>query len=380
MSRYRLFLTTSPLNTFLVTGYARQTKRAGDRDVLVLDYLKQKPSIVRQIKTLSSLHLFDEVHDFTLPLEDSGTTRPGLVKKMTRFLKKRPGFKQVYDFLYYFRLKKDHRKFRRMLTAAGIDAGQSPVELYLQPLLRFNEPLKQMFPSAELHYFEHGIGDYVDILEEQPGGWFHCVFSDGYKAYLHEKGITRFTVEPAGNPMAGKDAGRLTELFPQLNQLKELNDELVLLITQPVEDFAIPNTFWPYFLDLVLAKLDAPEKFTFLIKIHQRQNASGIQTIIDHLTGRGLRIHLIDDPEVNNVCLEVMYGVIKDRVSYVVSPYSSAVFYLSEMYDQGPCRFYYSFESLKQFDQLTPVQYRRRWEEIQRLTGQLCGGVAEEIF
>ena len=380
MPKHRLFLTTSPLNTVLVSGYAKHTKQSGDRDILILDRLQQKSSIVNQIKKLSRLHQFDEVLDFTLPVEEVATTKPGVVKRLTRFLKKRPVFRQFYDFLFYFRMRRDNTLYKNQLLASELGNIKSQfVELYLQPLLRFNPSLKKIFPDAEIHYFEHGIGDYLDILIEKSGGVFHCVFQEGYKTYLNKRGKTNIELVQSGQYFSQIGVSQTLQHFPELDQLTKYKGELVLLLTQPLEDLGVDTAFWPSFLEKALHQIEKPESKLFLIKVHQRQNKDSVKVMLDYLQGRGCRVELINDPSINNICLEVMYGVIKEQTTHVITPYSSAIFYLPRLYPEAKTSFLYSYDSIKGFDALTPIQYKKRWALLKQLSDSICVGLAREF-
>lgn len=379
MPKYRIFLTTSPLNTALVSGYGKQTKERGDVDILILDRLTQKASIVDQIKTLSQLHEFDELIDFSLQSTEESTTRPSFTKRLTRYLKKRPFFKQVYDFLFYLWMMKDNARYKKMLLTSGVHQPvDMHVELYLQPLLRMNDPLRSVFKNAEVHYFEHGIGDYVDILTEKGGGIFHSVFASDYEKYLQQLGERRFKILPSSQYFSSIEPSIVLSFFPQLEQLRSLEGDIVLLLTQPLEDLGVDRAFWPYFLDKSLSKLPESEHRTFLVKVHQRQNLDSVSLIVSRLEKKGHRVVLLKEPSINNICLEVMFGVIKEQVTHVITPYSSAIFYLPKLYPNCKAEYWYSYDSVKMFARLTPMQYQIRWEDLKKLSAAICGGLAKE--
>lgn len=367
MARYRIFLTTSPLNTLIVSSYASSTKRDEDKDVLILDFLAQKESSVFQIKKLASIHDYNQIHDFTIPLADTSVSNPGIIKKLTRYFKRQPGFKQVYDLLYWFRYRKDVRKFKGMLIAKNIlnESSQYSVEINTQPLLRFHDPLIELFPTANVNYFEHGIGDYFDIIDSKKSRRFFPLLESAFRNYLESNGIDSIKIEPLAIDFRNF-RHIVTNLFPEISSLNKYQN-VVLIVTQPLEDFSVSASFWSHFLEGVLAKVGQAERWNYLIKMHPRQNVESIEAITSFLKERNVEFNVIQDNGLNNLALEFLFGALMSHTRYVFTPFSSAIFYLPVLYPDADIAYYYSIKSLRDYSSLTASQYKARWRRIEEL-------------
>lgn len=382
----RIFLTSSCIATVYMSIYARQTKRRGQTDVLILDALALKPSHRELILQAAKLHKYHQVEDFSLENSEEATVVPSFNKHLTRTLKTQPGFKQVYNFLYYFHLKKvnrDHRKKLRKLFDPQFFEMEE-VDLIMQPVLHLHLPLRKLFPGAQVRLFEHGIGDYLDLAKKlKPGDLFHCVFDEPFRHFLMRRGRDSFEIYAAvPEDSFEKASRRFTRIFPQLKALRPQappKKKVAILAMQSLEEFFIPPAFWDTFIDLCISRIPDPSEVHFLVKPHPRQSAQALEGISLYFTENGYSFEIWDSPAIRSLSLEILFQVWLPYVKYVFSPFSSSVFYLSYLYPSKEIAYYYSLESIYPFTYRTPDLYKNRWTTLQEYIREVFGANAIEL-
>ena len=382
----RIFCTTSATSALYMSLYARSSRKDEYTDLLLIDQLKLKPSQVDIIRQAVNIHEYKEIKDFSLAIEEGATPVPSRIKQLTRIYKTKPIFRDVYQFLYRFQLKKEARQRTQMLreNLNAYVGSFSQVELYVQPLVHLTTALCTLFPEASLSYFEHGLGDYQDIMGKRlPASTFRCLFHASFCSFLaniKEKNDWVLPAFPQG--YFSKNLPQILDAFPQLRPFyQQFNGRknLALLATQPLEEFRIPTEYWKHFLKLCLSQVDDVHTCTFLIKPHPRQSPESVQKICEFLENRGITYEHIEAPEVRNVSLEILFAGFVDSVSYVFSPYSSSVFYLSVLYPSDHTRYFYSMRSVLDHAQLAPDLYQKRWKEMEVRIREIYGKKAEEL-
>lgn len=381
----RIFIGTSGLSALYQSIYAKNTRTTDDRDLFIVDALALKPSQKEPILQAIQHHHFDWVLDMSLALEEAATQVPGFRKRLTRKLKTLPVFKQVYDALYRRQEATQSTRLLERLLAKNPDpfhATYQSVKLHTQPIVQLNPSVLRKYPEAEIRYFEHGLGDYLDVEAKiQPGVKFHCIFDQELRAHRQKNGKAFEFIQPVVGEMGFLQEGLNFEAyFPKINEIKIPSEKpIVLLATQALRQFEVGDAFWLKFLDLCLEKVEEPEKYSFLIKPHPRQEKDVLERISAHLEKKGLEVILWQNPELKSLHLELIFRKMHQQVAFVFSPFSSAVFYLARLYPGQQTRYYYGIKALFEFTANTPAMYVRRWRELEPLLEDVFGTRAEQL-
>jgi len=381
----RIFLSSSGLSTLYLSIYARQSAKGGETDLFFIDALSLKPSQRDLMLQAVAHHSYEQIYDLSRPMGETVTMVPSRRKQLTRQLKTKVGFKQVYNFLYKYKLMQEDRMHMRTLhDRAGkyLQQEYERVELHLQPMLHLNRAFQKLFPKAQVRYFEHGLGDYLDFdVKMKQGDLFHCVFASSLKHYYNQTGRKSDHIFPVVSTKGFLDpALDLDSLFPQLQEIDVPRDQHIALIAvQALEQFQVEPKYWDHFLDLCVERIDDPEDLLFLVKPHPRQDPDIVARICQYLEGKGLSVLVWDKPELRSLSMEILFSILTDQVKYVFSPFSSTVFYLSELYPSSSIQYYYSLQSVLPFTTNTPELYVKRWKSLHPYLQEVFGKRAVEM-
>lgn len=383
--RCRIFATSSALNTLYQGIYARHSRQPGDCDILLIDGLWLQDSQRQLIRQAAGIHDFAAIHDFSKAKTEGSGYAPGWRKRWTRHLKTRPGFKQLYDALYGIKQRRENHLWRdKVLTSlSGLPAGASVSALHMQPVLHLNAGLRLAFPGAAVHFFEHGMGDYMDIGQQlRPGDRFHCVFDEGLRQWRSRHGLDPGPVQaalpPEGFEKAAKDFPRL---FPQLQQAAALippGRPLALILGQPLEQMQVDPAWWDRFMELCLDAAGSPAPL-FLLKPHPMQSAETLLRMQQALARRGAEMVVLDNPLLRSLNVEVLFSLIETRTVLVASPFSSALYYLSKLYPEAPAVFASALAAMMPFTARTPDLYLKRWAAFQEQAAVIFGERVREL-
>jgi hypothetical protein len=382
----RIFLVSSPLTTALMAGYAQRTQQTGDQDMLLIDALLLSESQVATIRQAASLHSFSGIYDFSLRSQEGVSRAPSSLKQLTRKLKTRPFFKQIYDFLYGFKLRAEDRKYWEHIQqkVPQLEPYTEPSAIHSQPSLHLNRILQKKYPQASLVYFEHGLGDYLDVRRDVSApAAFCCLFAESYRSFWEARGGKEKFIQPVLGPDGlGGMKEQLLGAFPVTEQIaREIPSgrSLVLILPQPLEQQKIALDFWEHFLQLSVNQLEEPAKHLFLIKPHPLQGPESIATIEAFFEDRGLAFQWLDSPAVRSLNIELFYPLLEPQLKAVFSPFSSAVFYLPLLFPNPNILFGYSLEALRDFDQHTPQLYLDRWKMLEPYVSEVFGAGSVDI-
>lgn len=381
----RIFISTSGLSALYQSIYAKNTRGLHDRDLFIIDALALKPSQKEPILQAIQHHRFDWVVDMSFSLEESASQVPSLKKRLTRKLKILPGFKQVYDFLYEKQQAGQGNQLLQTLigkNAQAFELSYQNVQLHTQPAVKLNDSILQKYPKAEIRYFEHGLGDYLDVESKiKEGITFHCVFDRELAAFRKKKGLPYDFVAPVVGEegFLQKDI-KLETYFPEINNITIPSEKpLILIATQALKQFEVSDDFWITFMDLCLEKIAHPEKFTFLIKPHPRQEKEVLDKIAEYLNSKELDVVMWDSPDLKGLHMEVIFRRLHAQVQYVFSPFSSAVFYLSRLYPGQQIQYFFGLNPLFEFTGNSPQMYVNRWKELYPLLKEVFGSHVSEL-
>lgn len=378
-SKLRVFVSSSGLSTLYMAIYGRNSYQSGQTDILFIDALALKPSQRELIYQAAQYHFFQGIFDLSRSLDENSSQVPGRVKQLTRKLKTHSLVKPVYDWLYAYKLRQeDHQHMHELVAVAGdfLNNTYASVELLLQPVLHVNAALLSKFPQAQVRYFEHGLGDYLDWKPDLTSkARFHCVFAEELNTYFVHKGEET----PHAIPLLGEKGfsdldSPFSQIFPQIQSVSlPAGKPLILFATQALAQFQVDVAYWDHFFSLCLSYIENPEACLFLLKPHPRQEPHVLIQMKHYFERKGLEVIIWDDPEVKSLNLEILFDTLKDQVTHVFTPFSSALFYLSKLYPDQKIGFYYSLDSLSSFTQNTPDLYKKRWQRLRSYLKQVFG-------
>lgn len=380
----RIFLTTSHLSTVFITLYAKHTSDPGQDDILLIDHAPKRQSLVRHIKETAAQHAWRQVIDLSIAVSDAYDLKPTFVKRATRHLKHKLVFKQVYDALYKM------QQARRVTGHIGLLRSHMQVratgtKLFLMTETALNDALYQFFPGSQVSFFEHGLSDYLLAPEStKKDALFYCVFADQYKSYLDAKGMPAGFVRSYFDPESFKSI--CDSFFNGKTEAKLLSDlaaqpgRCCLLLLQNLEMYQVDKDFWTLYIDRCLRQVANPEEYTFLIKPHPHQSSSTLLAIGDYLSAKKIKYKVLADAASAQMSIELAFSLLQQKVHYVFSPFSSAVFYLSRLFPLKPTVYYHSYEWFKREHlQKAPPQFRKLFLSAEELIKGVFSANCKEI-
>ena len=378
-NKLRVFVSSSGLSTLYMAIYGRNSHQQGQTDLLFIDALALKPSQRELIYQAAQYHSFQGIFDLSRSLDENSSQVPGRIKQLTRKFKTHSVVKPIYDWLYAYKLRQeDLQHMHELVAVAGnfLNDSYASVELLLQPVLHVNKALLTKFPEAQVRYFEHGLGDYLDWKPEPTTqASFHCVFAEELSTYFGYKGEQT----PNAIPLLGEKGfseldSPFSQIFPQIQLAKiPKGKPVILLATQALAQFQVDTAYWDHFFTLCLNYIENPETAVFLLKPHPRQEPHVLVQMKHFFERKGLEIIIWEDPEVKSLNLEILFDALKEQVTHVFTPFSSALFYLSKLYPDRGIGFHYSLDSLSDFTQHTPDLYKKRWQSLRPYLKQVFG-------
>lgn len=383
-SMQRIFLTTSHLSTVFITLYAKQTQAAGVNDILLIDHAPKKQSLVRHVKETAALHAWHQVIDLSLPVPDSHSVKITFLKTATRHLKHKPVFKPVYNLLYK-RQQARSVKSHIGLLRYHIDTTNERTVLHLMTETMLNEALCELFPRSQVNYFEHGLSDYLLAGERlKENTLFYCVFAEQYKSYLEKGSRPADFVRAYFDPVAFEAV--CNSFYEDNREVKTLKDvvkpegKYCLLLLQNLEMYQVKANFWGLYLDRCLRHLEIPDEYTFLIKPHPNQSYETLREITDFFKTGKVKHKVLSDAAAAQMSIELAFSLLREKVYYVFSPFSSAVFYLSRLYPQKHTAYCYSYQWFKnEHLEKAPPQFRSLFLSAEELIRDVFSANCKEI-
>lgn len=378
MARVRLFLSVSHISSVYMTDHARATSRPGDRDIFLVDIGTRRPEVVRLMMEAAAGHRWALLHDLSTHAGTAHSFRPSLRKRITRKWKEAAPVRGLYRLmLRRWEERRDERSAAQLkeLLAPHVPPGVVPeVFAHIQSLL--HGPVQRLFPSAVFSYFEHGLGDYHYIVEKgRMGGPFHALFAEGFQRFLQRRHIGTAGLLPLsiGERFPTLAAGLLAPHITEMADGRIPADRpLVLILLEAVDMYQVPEEFWGAYIDHVLATLDRPERFHFLLKPHPSASPLSLALTEEHCRSRGLSCSLLDAPLQASIAAEVLFARWADRTEHVFCLFSSACFYLARLFPTPRTRYHYSITFMERWTGNAPPMYKRHFEALKPLI--------EEVF
>lgn len=362
----RIFLSTSHLSTLFMALHAKKTRTQECKDILIVENAQIKKSLLKLIHETTSIHKWDEIHDFVSITSDNENTKPTLRKTLTRKLKTKPIAKQIYNSLYDVILKNKTKSFKEKLQTIFKNIPRSEsVELNLLTQTFMNPILLEMFPKASVRYFEHGLGDYLH--SENLKGKFICLFSEQYKKYLSEKKLKNDFIFPSASFEDFKNIG--ANLIQQNSILVPFKEKpaCILIIMESVDMYNVKNNFWEEYLAKCVGHISNPTDHTFIIKPHPAQSHESIQITKSFFEKKNLKFKLLDSPELSGMSIEYLFPLWKENTKHVFALFSSSLFYLSVLYPEPHIIYHYSYEFMKKNIGNAPEQFKQHFLGLEEL-------------
>ncbi|MGZ3863496.1 MAG: polysialyltransferase family glycosyltransferase [Bacteroidia bacterium] len=358
----RLFVCPSHLCALYMILYARKTKKPGYKDVLILDWPAKRASLIKVITDTKKIHPWDEIIDLSTTLSDDTDLKPSAKKVLVRKLKENILLKPFYNaLLKRHRNKQAKIEEQKILKALSGKGDVSEVNILTQTGI--TDSLFKLFPSAEVNYFEHGMGDYFFIQKiKLPKFSFYCIFNEQFKSYLKKKNlpdnyVKGFIGEGDFQQIANETIAADPQKEEIISKLK-FEGKKVLIMMESVEIYNVPDNFWTDYLDLCISNIPEPKNYTFILKPHPAQSFNAIEISKNHLLNHHkVKTVVIENSHSINYSVEVLYSLWNETTDYVFTAFSSSIYYISKIYNNTNTRYFYSFDFLKGYIKNAPPQF-----------------------
>lgn len=370
MARIRIFVTVSHISCVYMGLYARSTRVADGEDILILSQGRRSPELVRTILDAAALHTWGAVHDLSLPAPPGDDYEPGVIKRFTRRAKDAPVLRHVYAWLLRRHERELDGRYERILLRllGNTRASAGSVEIHTHTQAYPLQPLLRIFPQATLSFFEHGLGDYHYIADRHRlRAPIRVLFADRFKRFLDQRGI------PAGDVLQlelPSDFPRFAEGALGTDRCRYPLPEgrpIVFVLLEAVDMYEVPQAFYAGYIDRILGAISGPERYHFVLKPHPAQSARSIATTRARSDESGLSYTVLDDPNDRGIAAEILFARFAERTEHVFCLFSSACFYLSQLYRSPHITYHYSTEHMDRWTVNAPPMYKRHFEALKPL-------------
>jgi hypothetical protein len=366
----RIFLVSSHFSAILQSIYASSTKQEGDVDVIMIDYPPQKKTLSELILKTNVLHTWDKQLNYAPELTDATNMRPSFSKKLTRKTKQWPLFKTIYALLHKRYLNKFFKKFELQIEADLNSIKKDKIALHLLTKTGLNDVLIKLFPTAEINYFEHGIGDYMYYEQNKiPTGNFYCIFHREFAAYL--KNIQHPNFELVKGFLSGDFFHRAVQQLEQNKIISndfektQANKRYVFILIESVEIYQVPDNFWVNCMDIYLKKINMPDSYIYVLKPHPLQSFEAISTIENYFKGKGLETIMLNNNKFINIGAELIFSFFFEKTDYVFSLFSSSIYYFTKLFPSNTINYYQGYELFKEYTLNAPKQFTDIYEGLE---------------
>jgi len=358
----RIFVSPSHLCTLYMILHARKTRKEGYKDILVLDSPPKKTSLINLIKGTQKIYDWHSIIDLSAPLDDSVDLVADKKKQLTRKLKSKPGIKQVYDLLLRRHTKKQRAAGAKILAEKLNGLGEV-VEINVLTQTLVNEALFNLFPNAQVNYFEHGSGDYY-LIQKMKGNFnFYCVFADEFKKLLAERGLDISYVKQLTDhqdfPALAQEVINADPNREEILRNFKVDGKMILVLLEAMQLYQVPDQYYTDYIDLCMKQVKNPQDYTFVLKPHPAQTHKSIEDqknrLQDHYKVKTL---VLESGYLINFSVEVLFTLWKDHTDYFFGTYSSAIFYNSVLYKNSGTKFFFTYEFFLNYLQNAPQQFK----------------------
>lgn len=362
-----------------MTILARKTKKTDDVDILIIDTGIRRRELITLIKETASLHKWDHFEDLSESVDEQHDFKPDLRKRITRKVKSLPIIKPFYDKSLDKYLGKRDGNYRAILSSVFSKWTKNvncSCELFLMTQTYLNRPLVQLFPNAAIHYMEHGIGDYYYFLEKEiPKGDFFAVFSKPYSQYLLKTGRTDLKAIPIPGinefPVIAAGLFNIHTKTLELDKLHIPEKPVIYILLEAVDMYEVREEFWTAYIDHILTKVNTPEKYHFILKLHPMHSKHSLVRTEDYFRKLSLEFSVLGNEKLSSASAEVLFSKWAKNTEHVFCLFSSGCFYLSQLYDGLNIKFWYSTEFFSHYIENAPPQYKNLFVEIKPLLDEV---------
>ncbi len=358
----RVFVCTSQINALYMILYARKTFKEGFKDVLILDSVSKKKSLIKVLLNTKKIYNWAAVIDLSIPVADENEVAPGLRKKITRKIKTNFFIKPAYDLLLKGHLKRKQKAEEAILHEKLKTLGEVN-EINVLTQTGVNDALFKLYPKAQVNYFEHGLGDYFFIQRIKTHAFnFYCVFADTFRNYLKDKnlenGYVRNFIEEQSFPAIAREVIETDEEKEKIISSVKTEGKKVIILLDSMEIYQVPDAYWTDYLDLCISKVENPKEYVFILKPHHNQAARSIRISKNHMINHHkLKTMVIENNLPLNYGIEVLNNIWLDSAEYVFSTFSSGLFYISKIYNNPKVKYYYAYDFFRNYIKNSPVQF-----------------------
>ena len=380
----RIYLPTTHTGAVLMAIHAEKTKNVETKDVLMIDYPPLKESLIHLIKRSDVIHSWDKIVDFSKPINDDINKKPSLRKQITRKLKELPLIKNIYQKLLESYSLKQKKQFKLSIEDSLGGLKSNKIILNVLTKTALNEALFELFPDAQINYFEHGIGDYMYYDQNKiKSGNFYSVFAKEFKAFLTNKNskISENVFDYInGNEFetALKKLEKNT-IISAPQELVKTKKPIVFLLLENVEMYAVEDCFWTDYIDVCLSKISNPNEYLFVIKPHHNQSFDAIKKTIDYMDLKKLDFFLLTKNNYMHMGAEILFYFIKSNTYFVFSLFSSSIYYLSKLYPSTEIGYYHGYNLFKKYTKKSPKQFTEIYEGIGPIITNVLSGNCKKL-
>lgn len=369
MSRTRIFVTTSHISCVYMTLHARRTRLPDDSDVLLIDVGTRRKQVVDAISATAGMHDWSLVHSFSGSVGEDHSFEPSLIKRLTRKWKEAAVFRWVYGQLL---ARREHERNSRLIVQLrqlipALTSG-SAVQVFGHTQTLLNDLIVRSYRESEQFFFEHGLGDYHYILEHgSMKGPLFAVFAQRFRMYLAKRGLSASGVQEldVSNGFPAIATAYLEKHGKGRSVLREVDlaRPIVLVLLEAVDMYEVPMGFWGAYIDHILGALDHGD-YHFLLKPHPSASRISLDATVSHCRSRGLSFTLLDEAWQMSIAAEVLFAELAPRTQHVFCLFSSACFYLSQLYQEEHICYHYSTSFIAKWIDNAPPMYKRHFAAL----------------
>ena len=147
-------------------------------------------------------------------------------------------------------------------------------------------------------------------------------------------------------------------MFHEIISQYQFAGKKVLILLESVEIYNVPDNFWTDYLDLCMSKIPNPQDYTFILKPHPAQSFKAIELSKSHMINHyKVKTVVIEGNKAVNYSVEVLYSMWDDSTDYVFTVFSSALYYISKIYNNKQTKYFYAFDFFKDYTKNAPAQF-----------------------
>lgn len=347
----RIFSASSQTGTMLAALYANKTRNKDTVDVLIIDRVVKKKSLIEQVHSTIAIHPWHAIIDLSSHLEDNHDFKISSFKRLKRKIRSYPFISHIYTLLLNALKSKNEQETKKILVekiqnaVPTIDIKTCEAEIYTLPGLYINEPLFSLFKNKKVSFFEHGTGDYVDIIKSKKHVDFYCVFANAYQKYIIANNLKHIIAHQYVNAAEFDEAAKkIYKPFPKNQaEIDKLDEKsCVLILLDASEMYYPPENYWTDYLKSCISKVENPEKYTFLIKPHGLMSEHSQHVSYEYIKQSGLKYIIFDShSSFFNIGAEIIFSHSKNKIAYVFSTFSFTIFLLAQFYPKEAIYIYH---------------------------------------